>query len=211
MSTVPTLAMRAAPRARADARAAYLAGLAVTGALGIGLLAQVRIEIGIVPITGQTLGVLLVGAAFGPALGAGTLILYLVLGVVGMPVFAPNADGSHEVGWQAVAAAAPTAGYLVGFAAAAGVVGVLSRLGWDRSFRSAVASMLIGSVVLYAVGLPWLHQALPALTGQPADWQVTLTAGLYPFVIGDLGKIFVAAGMLPVAWRVMARLRPEEG
>jgi len=203
VSTVTTLAMRAAPRVRS--RAAYLAVLAFAGAGVIALLAQVRIDVGIVPITGQTLGVLLVGAAYGPALGAGTLVLYLALGVLGLPVFAPSADGSHQSGLHALALTAPTAGYLVGFVAAAAVVGALARRGWDRTFGSAVGAMLIGSVVLYAFGLPWLHRALA-----PSEWQTTLTLGLYPFVIGDLLKIFLAAGLLPAAWRAMERARPDE-
>jgi biotin transport system substrate-specific component len=209
VSTVTTLAMRAAPRGRTVAHAAYLTGLTLVGVSAIALLAQVRIQIGMVPITGQTLGVLLVGAAYGPVLGTATLVAYLAAGVLGAPVFAPNADGGHATGWDALGLAAPTAGYLVGFVAAAGVVGVLARRGWDRTFGSAVGAMLIGSVVLYAVGLPWLRQALEGL-GAPSSWQDVLAAGLYPFVIGDLIKIFVAAGALPLAWRAMERARPED-
>jgi biotin transport system substrate-specific component len=184
--------------------------LAIAGAAAIGLLAQVRIEIGIVPITGQTLGVLLVGAAYGPGLGMATLVLYLALGVAGLPVFAPDADGSHRTGLDALAAAAPTAGYLFGFVAAAGVAGALARRGWDRTFPSAVGAMLIASVALYAIALPWLHQALRGL-GVDGGWPVTLEQGLYPFVIGDLLKIFAAAGLLPLAWRTIAGIRPDGG
>ena len=209
MRTVATLAMQAAPRSRTSARIVYLGTLAATGAVAIALLAQVRIQIGIVPITGQTLGVLLVGAAYGPALGAATLVLYLALGVLGMPVFAPNPDGGHNTGLEALATAAPTAGYLFGFVAAACVVGGLARRGWDRSFGSAVGAMLIGSVALYAIGLPWLHRALVGVEAG-WDWTATLAAGLYPFVLGDLVKIFAAAALLPVAWRAMERYRPED-
>jgi len=149
-----------------------------------------------VPITGQTLGVLLIGAAYGPALGAATILLYLAWAIVGLPVFAPNADGSHETGLQVLAFAGTTGGYLWGFVLASALVGWLSRQGWDRSIRSSISAMLLGSIVIYAVGLPWLHHALPAVLGEPVSWQTTFELGLYPFLIGDTVKLLLAAGLL---------------
>lgn len=206
-----TLALELAPvRARAGARAAYTVGCAVGGALLLSLLAQVAIPLPFtpVPITGQTLGVLLVGAAFGPGLGVATVGLYLAWAVVGFPVLAPNADGSHDTGIAVLGSGAFTAGYLWGFVVASGLVGWLARRGWDRSFGSAIGAMVLGEVVLYAIGLPWLSRAL-AIAGFPSTLEDTLVAGLYPYVIGDVVKLLAAAALLPTAWGVLARLRPR--
>lgn len=206
-----TLALELAPvRARAGARTAYAAGCAVGGALLLSLLAQVAIPLPFtpVPITGQTLGVLLVGAAFGPGLGVATVGLYLAWAVIGFPVLAPNADGSHDTGVAVLGSAAFTAGYLWGFVVASGLVGWLARRGWDRSFGSAIGAMVLGEVVLYAIGLPWLSRAL-AIAGFPSTLEDTLVAGLYPYVIGDVVKLLAAAALLPAAWGLLARLRPR--
>jgi biotin transport system substrate-specific component len=200
-----TIALRfAPPRSHAVPRAAFDLGAMFAGAVLVAVLAQFRIDIGVVPITGQTLGVLLVGASLGPALGAGSMLLYLALGVAGLPVFAPFPDGSHATGWQALGLVAPTAGYLFGFVAAAAVTGALARRGWDRSFGSSLGAMLIGNVVIYLFGIPWLMQAL--------DWDLSraLAAGLTPFIIGDTLKLFAAAALLPAAWHAVDRFRPED-
>ena len=205
----------APPRSRAAARLAFQVACAVGGSLLMAGLAQVAVHLPFtpVPITGQTLGVLLIGAAYGPALGAATILLYLGWAIVGLPVFAPNADGSHTTGLEVLAFAGTTCGYLWGFVCAAGLVGWLSRRGWDRSIRSSISAMLLGSIVIYAVGVPWLHHALPAILGGPVTWQKTFELGLYPFLIGDTVKLLLAAGLLPLAWRGLQRLRPggEEG
>jgi len=206
---VSTLVLQVAPpRSRVLASVAFSVGCAVGGSLLIAGLAQVSIPLPFtpVPITGQTLGVLLVGAAFGPALGAATLGLYLIEGAIGLPFFAEGASGSSVLGF-----ASASGGYLWGFVLASALVGALARRGWDRSVRTAIGAMLLGEIVLYAVGLPWLHRALPALTGGPVRLEDTLAAGLYPFVIGDLLKLLVAALALPGAWWVMRRFRPEPG
>jgi biotin transport system substrate-specific component len=211
--TVSTLALTLAPpRSRAAARAVYQVGCAVGGSLLVAGLAQIsfRLPFTPVPITGQTLGVLLVGAAYGPALGAATLVLYLLWGLIGLPVFAPNIDGSHDTGIQVLRATSATGGYLIGFIAAAGITGWLSRRGWDRSIRSSIGAMLLGSIVIYAVGVPWLYHALPpAIDGNPVTLDTALSFGLYPFIVGDTLKLLVAAGLLPVAWRLLQRLRPQ--
>jgi biotin transport system substrate-specific component len=209
---VSTLALTLAPpRSRAVARAVYQVTCAVGGSLLVAGLAQIsfRLPFTPVPITGQTLGVLLVGAAYGPALGAVTLVLYLAWGLIGLPVFAPNADGSHDTGLQVLRATSATGGYLIGFVAAAGLTGWLSRRGWDRTIRSSIGAMLLGSIAIYAVGVPWLYHALPTtIDGNPVTLDTALSYGLYPFIIGDTLKLLVAAGMLPVAWRLLERLRP---
>jgi biotin transport system substrate-specific component len=210
---VSTLALTLAPpRSRAGARVAYQVGCTVAGSVLVAGLAQLsfRLPFTPVPVTGQTLGVLLVGAAYGPSLGAATLGLYLIWGLVGFPVFAPNADGSHDTGLEVLRTASFTGGYLWGFVVAAGVVGWLSRRGWDRSVRSSIGAMLLGSIAIYALGVPWLYHALPAtIAGKPVTVQTALELGLYPFVIGDTVKLLLAAGLLPIAWRVLERLRPS--
>jgi biotin transport system substrate-specific component len=210
---VSTIALTLAPpRSRTTARLAFQVACAVGGSLLMAGLAQVVVHLPFtpVPITGQTLGVLLIGAAYGPALGAATILLYLAWNIVGLPVFAPNADGSHETGLQVLAFAGTTGGYLWGFVLASALVGWLSRQGWDRSIRSSISAMLLGSIVIYAVGLPWLHHALPAVLGEPVSWQTTFELGLYPFLIGDTVKLLLAAGLLPLAWRALQRLRPGD-
>jgi biotin transport system substrate-specific component len=198
---VSTLAWELAPRTTGStARAAYRVACAVAGSLLIAALAQLSISLPFtpVPITGQTLGVLLVGAAFGLGLGAATLGLYLLLGAIGLPFFADGASG-----WAVLGFASATGGYLWGFVLAAALVGWLARNGWDRSFRSAIGAMFLGEVVVYAVGLLWLHRVLAGSLDQ------TLTLGRYPFVIGDAIKLLLAAGLLPGAWRLLRGLRPD--
>lgn len=202
----------APPRSRAGARVAFQVGCALAGSALIAGLAQVSFHLPFtpVPVTGQTLGVLLVGAAYGPGLGAATLGLYLLWGVVGLPVFAPNATGSHDTGLAVLSGASLTGGYLWGFVLAAAVVGWLARRGWDRSLRSSIGVMLLGSIVIYAAGVPWLYHALPHdIDGAPVTLETALSFGLYPFIIGDALKLLVAAGLLPMAWRLLDRLRPS--
>jgi biotin transport system substrate-specific component len=205
---VSTIALALAPpRSRAGARVAFQMACAVVGSLLIAGLAQISFTLPFtpVPITGQTLGVLLVGAAYGPGLGAATVLVYLAYAVVGLPVLARDETGAHDTGLEVLKLTAATGGYLWGFAVAAGLVGWLSRRGWDRSMRSSIGAMLLGSIVIYVVGVPWLMAAadLPLQTG--------LEFGLYPFVIGDTVKLLAAAGLLPAAWALMKRLRPDSG
>ena len=202
-----TLALRFAPAAsRGGSRLAFQVACAVVGAALIAGLAQFTIYLPFtpVPITGQTLGVLLVGAAYGPALGAATVGLYLVAAVAGLPVLARNAAGGHDAGVHVLGAAFASGGYLWGFLLAAALVGWLARHGWDRSFRSSVSAMFFGELVIYACGIPWLMHALGV------DVQTALTYGLYPFVVGDTIKLLLAAGALPLAWAMLRRFRPGD-
>jgi biotin transport system substrate-specific component len=170
--------------------------LVVAGAGLVALCAQIEIPLGFtpVPISGQTFAVLLVGASLGPLLGAASLLLYFCVGLIGAPVYS-GGDG----GWEIVHGA--TGGYLVGFIAAAVLTGWLAQRRWDRRFNSAVAAMLSGSVVIYLFGLPWLAKEIG--TGVEG----TLEAGLYPFVVGDLIKLYLAGMLLPGAWKLVERLR----
>lgn len=207
-----TLALTLAPsRSHSSARLVFQVACAAAGSALIAGLAQISIHLGFtpVPITGQTLGVLLVGAAYGPGLGTATVLLYLLEGVVGLPVFAVNQNGGHDTGLKVIEFVGATGGYLWGFALAGALVGWLARRGWDRSFRSAIGAMLLGEVVIYAVGVPWLHHALPALVGHRVTWNATFEAGLYPYIIGDLIKLLAAAALLPGAWWLMRRAKPR--
>jgi biotin transport system substrate-specific component len=95
----------------------------------------------------------------------------------------------------------PTGGYIAGFVLAALLTGWLAQRRWDRRFSSAVAAMLTGNVAVYAIGLPWLA------ADQGLGFEDTLEAGLYPFVVGDLLKLYLAGALLPGAWRLVQRLR----
>ncbi|MBA2536423.1 MAG: biotin transporter BioY [Actinobacteria bacterium] len=186
-----TLRVAVFPRAGALANAVLVLG----GAALVALAAQLEIHLGFtpVPITGQTFAVLLVGASLGALRGTASLALYFAAGLVGAPVY----SGGEE-GWEIVSGA--TGGYLVGFVVAAAVTGWLAELRWDRRFSSALSAMLIGSVVIYAFGLPWLAHVADL------GWQKTFENGLYPFVVGDLAKLWLAAALLPATWRLIERV-----
>jgi biotin transport system substrate-specific component len=170
--------------------------LVLGGAGFVGLMAQISVRLGFtpVPITGQTFAVLLVGAAYGSALGAASMGAYLVLGVIGVPLYA---DQKH--GWDVFSGA--TGGYIVGFIVAAAVTGALAERGWDKKFSSSIAAMLTGSVIIYACGSIWLHHYLHV------SWNTTFVDGVYPFIPGDLVKLYLAAAALPGAWSLVRRLR----
>jgi biotin transport system substrate-specific component len=145
-----------------------------------------------VPVTGQTFAVLLTAAALGPARGAAGQLLYVALGLVGFPFYADGASGPGVL-------FGATGGYLVGFVLAGWVVGAAARRGLDRTPRGALPAFLLGSLVIYAVGVPWL--AVVAGLG-PGE---ALALGLLPFVPGALAKALLAAGLLPLAWRLVGR------
>jgi biotin transport system substrate-specific component len=171
--------------------------LIVLGSFVVAGLAQVSIRLPFtpVPVTGQTLGVLLVGASLGATRGGASLLLYLGEGAAGMPVFAEGRSGLDYLILADPLHA--TGGYLWGFVVAAFVVGFLAQRGWDRSIGSALGAMFVGEIVIFACGLPWLAAAL-GVSGEEA-----LTLGLYPFVLGECLKLAVAAGVLPGAWKLI--------
>jgi biotin transport system substrate-specific component len=166
--------------------------LVVAGAALVALAAQVRIPMEPVPITGQTFAVLLVGASYGALRGTASLSLYLVAGLLGAPVYT-----GENSGWEYFTGA--PGGYIVGFVLAAAVTGYLAEQRWDRRVSSAIAAMFVGSIAVYAIGLPWLAGVLNL------DFETTLKEGLAPFVPGDLLKLFLAAALLPSAWRLVDR------
>jgi biotin transport system substrate-specific component len=168
--------------------------LVIAGAGMVAVAAQVSIPLPFtpVPITGQTFAVVLAGASLGAVRGTASLSLYLAVGLLGAPVYA---EGRH--GWDVVSGA--TGGYLIGFIVAAGLTGWLAERRWDRRFSSALAAMLTGNVVIYLFGLPWLAVVLDTRLEE------TLELGLYPFVPGDMLKLYLASALLPVAWYLAER------
>jgi biotin transport system substrate-specific component len=161
--------------------------LVVLGAALVGGLAQVYVPLWPVPVTGQTLAVLLVGATLGTVRGALALVAYALLGIVGVPWFSEAASGFDVI-------AGPTGGYIIGFIASAALVGWLSEREWDRKIFKAIATFLGGTLVVFAFGLPWLAWSL----GIGVD--LTLEYGLYPFILGGIIKALIAALLLPAAW-----------
>ena len=142
-----------------------------------------------VPLTGQTLAVVLCGAALGSRRGVLAQLLYVLLGVIGLPIFAQGRHGLSPA----------TGGSLLGVVLAAYAVGRLVELGWDRRGRTALAAMLVGNALIYACGLPWLALCV----GGPVSRVVAM--GLLPFVPGDVLKTALAAALLPGAWRLVGR------
>jgi biotin transport system substrate-specific component len=187
-----TALAQALPRPRSrGGNLALDAALVTGGSLFIALLAQVSIRLPFtpVPISGQTLGVLLVGTAFGWVRAALTVALYLTEIALGLPFAAEG-----EAGLEHLTLVTASGGYLWGFLLAATLCGWLANRGWDRSVRSSLGVMLLGNVVIYAVGIPWLAASVDVPVAEAFE------LGLYPFVIGDLLKLLLAAGLLPAAW-----------
>ena len=162
--------------------------LVVAGAGLVGLLAQISFHLSFtpVPITAQTLGVLVVGTSLGLRRGAAALVLYAAAGLIGVPWFAQG--GSGYVG--------AAFGYILGFIAAAAICGYLAERRADRRLISAVPAMIVGEVVMYVIGVAWLAVDLHVGIGK------AISLGFVPFWIGDAIKCALAAGLLPTAWKL---------
>jgi biotin transport system substrate-specific component len=168
--------------------------LVVSGVLGLAALAQIAIPVpgSPVPVTGQTLGVLILGTTYGSTLGVTTFALYILAGIAGAPVFANSGHGLDRI-------VGATGGYLIGMLVATFVLGQLARFRLDQKFSTALPSMLIGTVITFSFGLIWLYQ----YTGQ--SWSWTVNAGLTPFIVGEVLKIAIAGTSLPAIWRIVNR------
>lgn len=184
---IPTIFARTLPKVDPRLRTA---SLVLGGSLFVAAMAQVRIPLPFtpVPLTGQTLAVLVVGAALGARKGAASLLLYLFEGLIGLPFFA---GGNHGVS----VVLGPTGGYLLGFVVAAYVIGALAARGLDRRIPTALLAFLAGEVVIYLFGVAWLSLFL--------GWKGALVGGLLPFLIGDALKLAAAALLLPAAWKIV--------
>lgn len=189
------LIARPSSRARAFA---LDAGLVVAGAAFVAILAQVSIPLWPVPITGQTLGVLVVGAALGAARGAMSLGSYMLVGLAGLPVFA---DFTGTI----AAVAKPSFGYVIGFIAAAFVAGWFAERDWDRRPALAFVGFVVASAMPFVFGIPYLWVILNVIGGADLTlWQL-LEAGLFPFIVGGLIKAGLAALLIPGAWALVRK------
>lgn len=160
------------------------------GAALTAISAQLAIPLAPVPITMQSLVVLLVGCTLGAARGAASMVLYLVVGLLGAPVFSDGASGAATI-------LGPTGGYIIGFIFAAALTGWLAGRNWDRKFLGSAISFLAGTVVIFSFGLVGLALALST------DLARTLELGLYPFILGGLLKTAFAAALIPTTWKVI--------
>ena len=169
--------------ARSLARQAILV---LGGAAFVGLAAQVAIPLPFtpVPLTLQTFAVLLAGAALGSLRGVLAMSLYAVAGVVGVPWFAEGSSGFAMASF----------GYILGFIVAAGIVGRIAERGATLTVWRTAGLMVLGNLVIYAVGVTWLKYAIDA------TWATALQLGVAPFLVGDVVKIALAAGLLPLTW-----------
>jgi biotin transport system substrate-specific component len=174
-------------------------GLFVVGGIGfISLLAQISIPVpgSPVPVTGQTLAVLLIGTTYGARLGFLTFASYLLAGIAGAPIFAPSATSANH-GIARLTGA--TGGYLVGMLVASLLLGYLADRKADQKFRTSFPALLLGDLVIFTFGLTWLHASLDM------TWAATFKAGLTPFILGEALKIAITATSLPLVWRKISR------
>ena len=190
MSQVATLRSVALPARTAVSSV----GLVLGGTLFLGAMAQISLPVpgSPVPITGQTLGALLLGTAYGASLGFSTFAFYIAAGIAGAPLFA-----GHSAGIERLTGA--TGGYLVGMLVASWVTGALAGRKWDQKISTVVPTMLIGTTIIFTFGLLWLQHS----TGQ--SWSWTFEKGLQPFVVGEVIKIAIASTALPTVWRFVSK------
>jgi biotin transport system substrate-specific component len=180
--------------------------LVVGFALLTALAAQITIPLGFtpVPITGQTFAVLLAGGALGATRGASSQFLYVALGAIGLPFYSDQSGG-----WDVATGA--TAGYLVGFVIAAGVVGWMAERGQDRKVSTAIPAFVVGSLLIYVTGAMWLSAKIDVPIYAEAGTDSAITLGVAPFLIGDGVKAVLAGLVLPTAWQIRDKIRPDRG
>ncbi len=186
-----TLAQRLVPRQGILAnKTVFDIVMVVAGIVFVALLAHIRIPLPFtpVPITGQTLGVLMVGSVLGSRLGLLSLLFYLIVGAIGLPVFTGGSGIEYMTG--------ATLGYLVSYPIVAGLMGYLSERGWDRKFSTTILAYALGSAIIYGLGMAWLA----VLRGSLVE---AFMLGVLPFLIGDAIKVAIAAAVLPGAWKLI--------
>ena len=167
--------------------------LVVGGAAFVGLSAQIAFYLPwnpAVPLTLQTFAVILTAGALGSLRGAAAMAIYALLGSIGLPWFAQGSSGFGG----------PAFGYIIGFIIAAFVVGRIAESGVTRSFGRSVGLMVLGSVIIYAIGATWLKYSLGVpWFGADSAWAY----GVKDFIIGDVIKLLAAAGLMPLAWKAL--------
>lgn len=175
------------------------AALVVAGAAVVALLAQVSVPLWPVPITGQTLGVIVVGAALGSRRGAAALATYLLAGLAGLPVFA---DFTGTV----AAVAKPSFGFILGFIVSAFVAGWFAERAWDRRPALAFVGFAAASVVPFVFGVPYMALILNVVLDLDYSFEMVLQAGVFPFLLGGVIKAALAALVIPAAWFAVRRV-----
>ncbi len=170
--------------------AVYDITLVIGGSLLIALSAHLKVLLPFspVPVTAQTFAVLMLGALLGAKRGGLAALAYIIEGAMGLPVFALGGGFAVLLG--------PTGGYLIGFIPAAYVTGFLAQKGWDRRIGTTVLAMIFGNIIIYTFGLLWLSRLMGIS-------KTVLSVGLYPFIVGDLVKIALAAAVLPTGWKLL--------
>ena len=167
--------------------------LAIVGTLVLTLSAKTKVMIGPVDISMQTLAVLLIAAAYGMRLGVATVLLYMAEGAMGFPVFQSTPEKGIGIAYML----GSTGGYLAGFVVMAAIVGWAADRGWDRHPIKLFNAMLVGEIVMMAMGFAWLA----LLIGPEKSWQF----GVLPFVVGDLIKVALAASLVPAVWSLISK------
>jgi biotin transport system substrate-specific component len=191
-ATYPTLSATLWPESKTSPVVRNVT-LAIAGTVLLWLSAKIQVPYYPVPATMQTFVVLALGIAYGPTLGLATMALYLLEGAVGLPVFAgtwSEGGGIHHL-WG------PTAGYLFGFVIAGGACGWLAERGWDRNMVMTAVAMVVGNLIIYALGLTWLTIQI--------GFADAIKYGIVPFLVLDAIKIALATCGLPLAWRGISK------
>ena len=164
--------------------------LVIAGSALIALSAHIKVPFYPVPVTMQTMVILLIGMTYGSRLGALTVLAYLAEGAMGLPVFAGGAGLAYMAG--------PTGGYLFGFLISAFILGNLAERGWGKTWQTTAAAMVIGNLVIYTFGVIWLSNII-------GSFDKGIQFGLLPFIYGDILKIVIAMAALPFAWKALPK------
>lgn len=193
MSSTATLRAAVAPRSTALTHALFIVG----GIAFISAMAQLSIPVpgSPVPVTGQTLAALLVGTTYGARLAVTTFATYILAGIAGAPIFAPSATLPNH-GIDRLMSA--TGGYLIGMLAASLLLGYLADRKADQKFLTSYPALLLGEMVIFGIGLTWLHNSLDL------SWSATFAVGFTPFILGEVIKIAIVGTSLPLIWRKIA-------
>ena len=192
MSVSSTATLRGALVTRSTT--ATKVALVIGGIAFLGLMAQIAVPVpgSPVPVTGQTLGALLLGSAYGASLGFTTVASYLIIGFLGAPVFASGAHGLTRI-------TGATGGYLVGMLLASLITGYLAGRKWDQKVATVVPTMILGDLVIFSAGLFWLHHSIHA------TWATTFKLGFTPFILGEVIKVAIASTAMPTLWRFVPK------
>jgi biotin transport system substrate-specific component len=194
-STAPTLANILWPAKSTNARVTRNVLLALVGTLALTVSAKTQIPFWPVPMTMQTFVVLVIGMAYGTRLGMATMVLYLLEGALGLPVFA----GTPEKGVGLAYMTGPTGGYLLGFVAGAWLCGWLAERGFDRTPLKTLIAMSLGHALIFVFGVAWLALLM--------GFEKAFAVGVAPFWAATIAKTLLGVVTLPLAWKWVGKLK----